>query len=118
MAILNLFKFVKDQVNFSAGDVILKEDESGDVMYVVIQGEVDVTHRGKFIETIGPGNIVGELALIDHDVHSATATAKTDCELVVVDQKRFTFMVAETPYFALEVMKIMADRLRRVREQD
>ncbi|MEZ4668786.1 MAG: cyclic nucleotide-binding domain-containing protein [Anaerolineae bacterium] len=118
MAILNLFKFVKDQVEFASGDVILTEDEPGTVMYVVLEGEVDVTHRGKYIETVKAGSIVGELALIDNHAHSATAIAKTDCKLAPIDRQSFTFMVSETPFFALEVMKIMADRLRRVRDQD
>ena len=118
MAILNLFKFVKDQVSFPAGQVIFKEDEPGDVMYVVIEGEVDITHRNQFVERVAPGSLFGEMALIDQHPRSGTATAKTDCKLVAVDQQRFTFMVAETPYFAIEVMKIMAERLRRIREQD
>lgn len=117
MAILNLFQYVKDQISYSAGQVIFSEDDTGDTMYVVIDGEVDVTYRGQLIETLGPGGLLGELAIIDHKTRSATATARTDCKLVTVDQQRFLFMVQETPYFALEVMKVMADGLRRAREE-
>ncbi len=116
MAILNLFQYVKDQLSYSAGQVIFSEDDTGDVMYVVIDGEVDVTYHGQVIETIGPGGLLGELAIIDHKTRSATATAKTDCKLVAIDQQRFLFMIEETPFFGLEVMKVMADRLRRARQ--
>lgn len=116
MAILNLFKFVKDFTNIPAGEVIFREGDAGETMYVVIEGEVDVVHKDHLIESIGAGSVFGEMALIDHEPRSATATAKTDCKFVVVDQRRFGFMVQETPFFALEVMKIMADRLRRANE--
>lgn len=117
MAILNLFKFVKDQVSFPAGHVIFTEDETGDVAYVVIEGEVDISFKGHQLETVSSGGLLGEMALIDNRTRSATATAKTDIKVVAIDQKRFVFMVEETPMFALEVMKVMADRLRREHEK-
>jgi CRP-like cAMP-binding protein len=54
------------------------------------------------------------MALLDKEPRSTTAIANTDCRLVPVDQKRFTFLVQQTPYFAIEVMQIMAERLRRL----
>jgi CRP/FNR family cyclic AMP-dependent transcriptional regulator len=53
------------------------------------------------------------MALIDQSPRSATAVAKTDCKLAPIDRRRFEFMVQQTPFFSLTVMKIMADRLRR-----
>ena len=117
MAILNLFKFVKEQVSFPAGHVIFTEDETGDVAYVVLEGEVDLTFRGHLLETVSSGGLIGEMALIDNQVRSATATAKTETKAVTINKDRFIFMVQETPWFALEVMKIMADRLRHEHEK-
>lgn len=117
MAILNLFKFVKDQVTVPAGEVIFREEDSGDYAFVVIEGEVDVTFKGHLLETVGPGGLLGEMALIDDLSRSATATAKTEVKLVRIDKNRFVFMVEETPMFALEVMRIMADRLRHQHER-
>jgi CRP-like cAMP-binding protein len=65
------------------------------------------------VETIGPEGFFGELALIDQSPRSATAVARTDCKLVGLDERRFIFMVDEMPFFAIRVMKVMADRLRR-----
>ena len=58
-------------------------------------------------------SIFGEMALIDDEPRSATVIARTDCRLLEVDRRRFEFMVSETPYFALAVMRVMADRLRK-----
>jgi CRP-like cAMP-binding protein len=61
----------------------------------------------------GVRHIVGELALINDEPRSATVVAKTDCRLVAVDRRRFEYMVQETPFFGLAVMKVLADRLRK-----
>ena len=82
-------------------------------MYVVIEGEVNVLIRGKVVETVAAGGIVGEMALIDTQPRSATVIAHTDCKLVPIDEKRFTFLVQQTPFFSLQVMRVMANRLRR-----
>lgn len=115
--VLGIFRHVKDTVNFKAGDTIFNEGEPGEIMYIVQEGIVDIVLRGKVVESVGEGGIVGEMALIDQEARSAGAVAQTDCRLVAVGQKRFTFMVQETPYFALQVMHIMAERLRRQHER-
>jgi CRP-like cAMP-binding protein len=118
MAILNLFQYVKETVTFPAGHVIYKEDEKNTgVAYVILEGEVEVTIEGKWVETTIPGGLLGELSLIDNKPHSSTCTAKTDVKAAPIDQQRFLFMVQETPYFAIEVMRVMADRLRRERDR-
>jgi len=55
-----------------------------------------------------------EMALIDQAPRTATAVAKSPCKLAVITEKRFAFLVQTTPYFALHVMKVMAERLRRM----
>ena len=72
---------------------------------------------GRVIETVGEGGILGELALVDHSVRGATATAATAARLAPVDESRFTFLVQEHPTFALQVMKIMAERLRQANQR-
>jgi CRP-like cAMP-binding protein len=57
-------------------------------------------------------SIFGEMALIDNEPRSATALAITDVELVPISEKQFLFLVSQTPYFALKVMRILAQRLR------
>jgi len=102
-----------ETTSFSAGQVIFREGDPGTFMYVISEGEVDILVNSKLVETAGSGSIIGEMSLIDHAPRSATTLAKTDCKLVPVDQRRFQFLVQETPFFALQVMQMMAQRLRK-----
>jgi CRP-like cAMP-binding protein len=86
-------------------------------MYAIIEGEVEITVKGQPIDLVGPGGIIGEMALIDNSPRSGTASTRTQAKLVPIDQKRFTFLVQQTPYFSIQVMRIMADRLRRLMAQ-
>ena len=109
---LNLFRD-KEATNFAPGQFVFKAGDPGEAMYIVVEGEVEILDGSVLLETSGQGSIVGELALIDDEPRSATAIAKTDCRLVAVDRRRFQYMVQETPLFALSVMKVLADRLRK-----
>lgn len=84
-------------------------------MYVVRTGEVEIERDGKVVDSVSPGGIFGEMALIDGAPRAATARAKTACEAAPITEKTFLFLVHETPYFALAVMRTLADRLRRSR---
>jgi CRP/FNR family cyclic AMP-dependent transcriptional regulator len=108
-----LFRNVKNAVTFHAGDTIFNEGDEGSVAYVILEGELEVLLHGKHLDIATPGSIVGEMALIDQSQRSGTVVAKTDVRLAPIAQREFTFMVQETPLFALHVMHIMADRLRK-----
>ncbi|HVO25305.1 MAG TPA: cyclic nucleotide-binding domain-containing protein [Candidatus Margulisiibacteriota bacterium] len=114
---VTVFRFADDFEAFSAGQAIFSTGQPGEMMYVVKEGEVEVIINGKVIDTVGPGGIIGEMALIDKRPRSATAVAKTDCKLVSVNEQRFQRLVQQTPHFALQVMKIMAQRLRQMDAQ-
>ena len=113
MADLSIFANDLDAPHYAAGHRFFTAGDQGEIMYVVTEGEVEITLRGKVLETVHPGGIFGELALIDHRERSADVTAKTDVQVSAIDQKRFLYLVRNHPFFALEVMKIMADRLRK-----
>jgi CRP/FNR family cyclic AMP-dependent transcriptional regulator len=98
---------------FPAGTRLFEQGEAGDVLYIVRDGTVALSVDGRQLELVEKGGMFGEMALIDREPRSATAVAETDCELVVIDKRRFWFLVQETPYFAEIVMRVMADRLRR-----
>ena len=106
----------KDTANrsYKAGEIIFKEDDAGDFMYIVKEGEVDLLIADKLVESVGKEGFFGEMALIDSKGRSARAVAKTDCELSILNEKQFIFMVQQTPFFALRVLRIMVQRLRSV----
>ena len=99
-----------------AGEMVFAEGDADRYMYLVRKGEVEILKSGRVVETVGPGGMFGEMALIDGSDRSATARAKSDCELVPVDQKTFLLLVHEMPYFALDVMRMLANRLRTMNE--
>jgi len=109
----HFLKREKELRSFQAGQPIFSEGEAGDAMYAVTEGEVHIVLRGQVLETVGVGGIFGELALLDNQPRSASAIAGTDCQVAVIDLKRFGILVQQAPFFAVEVMRVMADRLRR-----
>jgi CRP/FNR family cyclic AMP-dependent transcriptional regulator len=113
---IDLFRDTTDSISCEAGQVIFEEGKPGSVMYVILDGEVEILKGESLITTIGPGGIIGEMALIDAGPRSATARAKTACRLVEITERRFMFLVQQTPHFALNVMRIMAERVRRMNE--
>jgi CRP-like cAMP-binding protein len=114
---INFFKHSPDAVEVESGHTVFREGDAGDTMFVVLEGAVEVSHDGRVIETIGAGQIIGELALIDTGPRSASATAVAPSRLVSVGKKEFTFLVQEHPTFALQVMAVMAERLRRANDR-
>jgi len=99
--------------SFPAGAVIIKKGEHGDVMYIVKAGTVEVRDGRRLLDTVEPGGVVGEVALIDAGERSASVIAKTDCQLLPINEEQFILLVEQMPYFALQVMRVLADRLRR-----
>ncbi|HLX81250.1 MAG TPA: cyclic nucleotide-binding domain-containing protein [Burkholderiales bacterium] len=113
MVTLDMFRNAKDARPYLAGEAIFRAGDRGDNMYVVVEGEVSVSANGRELELLGPGGVFGEIALIDNGPRSADAIAVTDCRVVPIDENWFKFLVQQTPYFSLQIMRVMADRLRR-----
>jgi CRP-like cAMP-binding protein len=113
MTTLDIFSKSDDIRTYQAGDVIFREGDAGHEMLVIKTGEVDVVIGGTTLYTEGSGGVIGEMALIDGSPRSASAVARTECSLVAVPEKRFLLMIQQTPFFALQVMRILTERLRR-----
>lgn len=109
---INLFRHEKQFVKFAPGERVFAAGEDGDIMYAVRAGEVELRIGDRVVETVVEGGIFGEMALIDDAPRSATAIARTECELVPVSEERFKFLVQQTPGFAVEVLRVMARRIR------
>jgi len=116
MAEIHLFRHARDVVETQPGLVLFREGEVGQAMFAILDGEVQLSIEGRVIDTLGPGSIVGEMSLVDHSPRSATATASTVGRVARVDEREFTFLVQEHPTFALEVMKVLVERIRRANQ--
>ena len=114
MRFSNIFTDTSKARSFVAGTSIFEKGDQGREMYVIKEGEVDIVIDDFHFETVLPDGIFGELSLIDQETRIASAIARTDCTLQVIDKRQFLFLVQETPLFAIQVMAEMANRLRGV----
>ena len=101
---------------FKSGEMIFREGDKADCLYVVKDGQVDITLGNRLLKPLGTGEIFGEMALIDGSPRSANAFARSDVTLIPVNEKQFVFLVGQLPYFALGVMRVLADRLRTMNQ--
>jgi CRP/FNR family transcriptional regulator, cyclic AMP receptor protein len=113
MKLPDIFEKEVEPLSVPAGKVIYSEGEKPTAMYIVKLGEVELKVRGTSLEVVGPDGFFGEGALADNGDRLATAVAKTDCVLIPISEKHFIFMIEETPFFGLTVMRKMAERWRR-----
>jgi len=97
--------------NAKAGETIFREGDEAHEMFVIKTGHVAIRLGNRTLAELGERSIFGEMGLIDSAPRSASAIAMTDCELVPVSEKQFLFLVSQTPYFALNVMRVLARRL-------
>ena len=97
---------------FKAGDVIFGQGDEAKELFVIQNGKVEIRLDNRVLETLSDYNIFGEMALIDAAPRSATAVAVSDVKLVPVGEKQFLFLISHTPHFALNVLRVMARRLR------
>ena len=101
-----------DAQSFKAGSIIFREGDEARELFVIKSGQVRIQIGNRTVTELAADSICGEMALIDNEPRSATAVAVTDVELVAVSEKQFLFLVGQTPYFALKVMRVLAQRLR------
>ena len=95
-----------------AGGIIFREGDAATELFVIKSGQVRIQLGNRTLTELGPDSIFGEMALIDNEPRSATAIAITDVEIVPIGERQFLFLVGQTPYFALKVMRVLAQRLR------
>ena len=108
-----LLRHERDVRSFKQGETIFNEGASGNCMFAVLEGTVAIELGGAVVEHVAQGGVFGEMALIDGQPRSATAVAAADCKLAAIDEKRFLRLVEQTPRFALQMMQLITERLRR-----
>ena len=100
------------------GDVIIRQGDVGDCMYVIQEGQVEIIHesQGKEIQlqVHGPGAFFGEMAIFDKDVRSATVRALGDAKVLTVDKKNLMRRVHEDPSLAFKLVETMSQRIREL----
>lgn len=112
MVFFDLFSHNPDIVAVKAGASLFAEGEAGHQMFVLIAGNAEVVVAGRVLETLEHGSIVGEMDLVAPGRRSASVFARTDCQFVAIDEQRFQYLVQQTPNFAMQVLRVLAERLR------
>jgi CRP/FNR family transcriptional regulator, cyclic AMP receptor protein len=95
-----------------AGEVVIKEGETGNEFFVIMDGQAQVRRGGKKVATLGPGQFFGDLAVLDKAPRNATVTAETPMALLVLGQREFSALIEEAPGFAHKLLAGLAHRLR------
>lgn len=99
--------------NFKAGDTISNEGDTASEAYILLKGVVDVRKKNKKIATLGAGNILGELALLDNGPRTATLVCSTDCETLAISRKSFHKLLLEIPTLSVKILHGLASRIRK-----
>jgi CRP/FNR family transcriptional regulator, cyclic AMP receptor protein len=101
-------------VRYREGMTIMTEGSAGAMMYAVLEGRVEVSIRGQVVEHVGPGGVIGEMALIDQSPRAASAVAQTDCALLGMNRAVFLQLTKTNPEFGVALLTAMAERVRYV----
>ena len=99
-------------VHYRVGNTIFCEGDAAGLMYVILSGSVDLTKQRRVIETIQAGNAFGFVSFLDGEPRGLGANAADDCDLALIDRKKFRYMIEEMPNFVWYVLDQMAHHLR------
>lgn len=91
--------------------VVMKEGDAGVLMYIVLEGEMDVTIRSQLVERVGPGGVFGEMALVARSPRSASAGAASDACLLAINRNDFLSLIKSRPAFGVSLLRGLAERL-------
>jgi CRP/FNR family transcriptional regulator len=100
-----------DEIEVPAGRVLCKEGDRGREFFVLIEGTVDVAKKGKHLATLGAGDFVGEISLVEPVARTATVTATTPVRFFVLTPKDFGQMLDENPAVERKVLRALARRV-------
>lgn len=114
---LKLIAFTSDRMTFRRGDFLCRQGEAGDSAFVIVSGEADVsveTPGGKLhVATLRQNDILGEIAILCDVPRTATVTAISDVETLVISKELFFRLIHEFPQIAIELLRELAERLDR-----
>lgn len=102
--------------NRRKGDIIFRQGDVGDRLYIILRGMVDVLRDGTYLTALQRGEHFGEMTLVDNGPHSATVRAATDCDLLTIERADFYHLLQEEPHLAVKILLafvgVLSDKLR------
>jgi CRP/FNR family transcriptional regulator, cyclic AMP receptor protein len=100
------------EIDIKSGTVIVREGHNDRYLYVLLEGDAEVTRGGKKRDTIGAGEFFGELAFLDGGPRSATVSATSDSRLMILSPTEMDAVIREEPGLALRLIAVLAEHLR------
>jgi CRP-like cAMP-binding protein len=101
-----------DEVDVAAGTTLMKEGASAGEFFVIVDGSVRVDRGGTTIRHMGPGEFLGEIALVDGGPRTATAVTETPARLLVVGHREFHSLMETHPAISMAILEALARRVR------
>jgi CRP-like cAMP-binding protein len=108
---LERISLIADEIDFKSGKTLIKEGAPGREFFVLADGTAEISRKGKRIDTAGPGEFFGEMALLTDQPRNATVTTTSNVDALVITASSFRTLVESNPLIALKVMRAVADRL-------
>jgi len=106
-----------DELTLAAGTLIVDQGQTGREAFVLLEGSATVRRNGKKVATLGSGDVIGELSLLDHGPRTASVTCDTDCLVLVLEQRNFMGVLDEVPAVAHNMLSHLAGRIRELDRQ-
>ena len=105
-----------DEAGPAAGEVIVAKDTSASSSFGIVEGTAEVTRDGQKLADLGPGDFLGEMALLEDLPRSATVTSTSPMRLLEMHRRDFSSVLDEAPHLARKMLATMAHRLRHADE--
>ena len=109
---------IADELDLPAGKQLIREGDRGREFFVVVSGDVEVERGGRKVGTLGPGSFFGEMALLSHAPRSATVTALTPLDVLVITDRAFVALLDRLPDIWLKVARALAERIHADEARD
>ncbi len=106
-----------NEVSRPAGTVLVDQGDLGREAFFIVEGTATVKRNGRRVGTLGPGDAIGELSLLDHGPRTATVTADTDIVVLVLSSREFSGVIEEVPSLAHKLLGQLATRVRELDRQ-
>lgn len=108
---------ITKEIEFPSGKVFIHEKDTGEELFIIIEGEVEILKGKKVIETLSNGSCIGELSIIDREPRSASVRTKKKTRLLSINRKDFLLTVKQNPAIAINIMQVITQRLRKAISQ-